>query len=47
MPNIQLGINLPIDMYKWVEARAELLHQKKGRVIRAILEEKMKQEPIP
>jgi hypothetical protein len=46
MPNTQIGINMPIAMYEWIEKRAIQLHQKKGQVIRAILEEKMKREPL-
>ena len=47
MPNVPMGINLPIELYEWVEKRAERLKVKKGKVIRWILEEKMKQEPVP
>jgi hypothetical protein len=41
---IQVGITLSIEMYRWVEARANRLKIGKGKVIRAIIEEQMKME---
>lgn len=44
MPNVQMGLTLPLEQYLFIEKRADAKKVKKGVIVREMIEAEMKRE---